>query len=78
MPNLQNAYISLFWTNLGTNLMMSKKVLCRSSKMQIFNSKFVIIDLINSKKLSMVFSYGIKTPDDKLIIENIRAISIGL
>lgn len=46
--------------------------------MQILNSKFVIIDLINPQKLLIIFNNYSKTLDDKLIIEDIRASNIWL
>ena len=58
--------------------MMSKKAPYKSPKMQILNSKFVIIDLINPQKLLIIFNNYSKTLDDKLIIEDIRASNIWL
>ena len=44
--------------------------------MQIFNSKFIVVDIINVEKFLIIFSYYGETPNDRFIIKNKRTINI--
>lgn len=57
---------------------MSKKTSYKSPKMRIANDIFVLVDLINSEKLLMVFSYYSTILNDRHIIEGIKTINIWL